>query len=314
MPLIGINTRRAAPKHEALKLSGRELAIRACTGCGESTVVDAEALKVARGAPVSCSDCIDRELPPLPPMRPAEARAAWVEFGDGSKAAVQQMRSIRFPAPIESYAPDRLSDVDALEKVTRAGAPAEATQSLREVLAGKPPGKAMEAALNWYAGIRLKRPLLALMGPTGCGKSTASARAAMEFAAEWPWNSQAGGGSQREPLVWLNAEEVARLQAWQRDGARQYDEALHARLLVIDDVGHEDIRPAIAAMSDLLMRRIDARRATVLSTNLRGKAFTTRYGRPVTDRLKTRAVMPELEEEKSFRRARPEARDPGEEG
>jgi DNA replication protein DnaC len=151
--------------------------------------------------------------------------------------------------------------------------------------------------------------MLALMGPTGLGKSTAAAWAAYLAAREYPWNSRAGGGSSWEPIVWLNAEDVALLQGWFNDGKRQYEECSRAWLLVIDDAGHEASRPAIAALTDLLQRRMDGRKATVLSTNLRGAGFATRYGAPVVDRMKVGAFIPELGQYESLR-----GREPGEDG
>lgn len=180
-------------------------------------------------------------------------------------------------------------------KVSRAGAPVDAVESVRRIVLREiTKSPAAEAAESWWTGMRQEFPMLALLGPTGLGKSTAAAWAMYQCAREYPWNSQAGGGTAWEPLVWLNAEDLALLQGWFEEGKRQYAEAQRAWLLVIDDAGHETSRPAIAALTDLLQRRMDQRRATVLSTNLRGTAFTQRYSAPVVDRMKVKAFVPEL--------------------
>lgn len=211
------------------------------------------------------------------------------------------IRQIKFGNTVEVETQPMLDNESALTKVRRAGAPIDAIASLRRVVAKMlQPSRAAHAATSWL-GVSAARPLLALLGPTGLGKTTAAALAAYDFARSFPWNSGAGGGSQREPLVWLNAEDIACLQAWFNDGKRQYDEALHARMLVIDDAGHESSRPAIAALTDLLQRRMDAWRPTVLSTNLRGGGFAVRYGAPVVDRMKVKAFVPELGSYESMR-------------
>lgn len=215
----------------------------------------------------------------------------------------QSIRNIKFGPAVEVETQPLVDSEAALTKVRRAGAPTDAIASLRQLVAKKlQPSRAAHAATSWR-GAATERPLLAFLGPTGLGKSTAAALAAYEFARAWPWNGGAGGGPQREPLVWLNAEDIACLQSWFNDGKRQYDEALHAKLLVIDDAGHEASRPAIAALTDLLQRRMDAKRATVLSTNLRGSGFAMRYGAPVVDRMKVAAFVPELGSYESMRKA-----------
>jgi hypothetical protein len=199
---------------------------------------------------------------------------------------------------------------EAGAKVRRAGAPADVIESIKGIVLKRlQKSRAAEAAESWWSGMRGERPLLALLGPTGLGKSTAAGWAAFLCAREYPWNAGAGGGGAWDPIVWHNAEDLALLQSWFDDGKRQYEEAQRAWLLVIDDAGHEKTRPAIAALSELLLRRIDQNRATILSTNLRGARFGERYGAPVVDRMKVKAFIPELGSFESLR-----GREPGEEG
>lgn len=212
-----------------------------------------------------------------------------------------EARHIMFPKPTEPREPT-IGTREAGDKVRRAGAPLDAIDGVRQLwLKEIPRSRAAEAADSWWHGMRAERPLLALLGPTGLGKTTAAALAAFLAAREYPWNSQAGGGIAWEPIVWLAAADLALLQGWFNDGKRQYEEALRAWVLVIDDAGHEKERPAIAALTDLLMRRIDGHRATVLTTNLRGREFSGRYGVPVVDRMKVSAYVPELGNQESLR-------------
>lgn len=199
---------------------------------------------------------------------------------------------------------------EAGDKVLKAGAAPSAIGDVRRLFFKEMPrSRAADAADSWWHGMRPERPLLALLGPTGLGKTAAAAWAAFCMARSYPWNTQAGGGLAWEPLVWLAAADIALLQGWFNDGKRQYEEALRAFFLVIDDAGHEKERPAIAALTDLLMRRIDANRATVLTTNLRGREFAGRYGVPVVDRMKAKAFVPELGNYESLRGQR--EREPG---
>lgn len=219
-------------------------------------------------------------------------------------------RPIKFSQPAPS-APT-IGTREAGDKVLRAGAPQRAIDDVRQLFFKEiPRSRATEAADSWWFGMRTERPLLALMGPTGLGKTTAAAWAAWLAAREYPWNSGPGGGMAWEPIVWLAAADIALLQSWFNDGKRQAEEARRAWLLVVDDAGHEKERPAIAALTDLLMRRIDSRRATILTTNLRGREFAGRYGVPVVDRMKAHAYVPELG---SYESLRVRAREPGEEG
>lgn len=220
-----------------------------------------------------------------------------------------EVRPIKFPAPAPSSSPT-IGTAQAGDKLKRAGCPADAITGVRQLFFKEiPRSRAAEAADSWWYGMRSERPLLALLGPTGLGKTTAAAWAAFCAAREYPWNSQAGGGGAWEPIVWLAAADLALLQSWFDDGKRQYEEALRAWLLVVDDAGHEKERPAIAALTDLLMRRIDSKRSTVLTTNLRGREFSGRYSVPVVDRMKVSAFVPELGSYESLRK-----REPGEEG
>lgn len=233
------------------------------------------------------------------------------EWAPEVSAPGAKTRPIKFPPPVAG-AQSTIGTREAGDKLLRAGAPADAVAGVRQLFFKEiPRSRAAEAADSWWHGMRPECPLLALLGPTGLGKSTAAAWAAFCAAREYPWNSGAGGGGAWEPIVWLAAADIALLQSWFDDGKRQAEEARRAWLLVVDDAGHEKERPAIAALTDLLMRRVDAKRATVLTTNLRGREFAGRYGVPVVDRMKANAYVPELGNYESLRQR---AREPGEEG
>lgn len=219
------------------------------------------------------------------------------------------VREIKFGPTVEVTTQPLIDHEAALMKVSRAGAPSDAIASVRRLRAKlMQESRAAHAAQSWWA-IRAERPLLGLLGPTGLGKTTAAALVAFQAAREYPWNSQAGGLAPWEPIVWLAAADIALLQGWFNDGKRQAEEARRAWLLIVDDAGHEKERPSIAALTDLLMRRIDANRATVLTTNLRGREFAGRYGVPVVDRMKAKAFVPELGSYESLRGQR--EREPG---
>lgn len=211
------------------------------------------------------------------------------------------LRKIRFGPPAADVEPSELSFADAVLKARRAGAPELALQAL-EQLRETP---SLAAARTWYRSAR-KAPLV-LLGPTGRGKSTAAAWCCVEFAKTWPWN---GLGRLLEPLVWLDATYLVRLREWTDVGAEYVDRCLRAQLLVVDDAGHEGTSTGRQALIDLLMKRTDRARGTILSANLTGAEFRARYTEPLADRLRHLAVVPELAggtSERAHRTARPAA-------
>lgn len=122
-----------------------------------------------------------------------------------------------------------------------------------------------------------RRAVVVLSGITGCGKSLASAALLRKLGAGW----------------FVPAAELAALDRSRTGDRSIFERAVTAGCLVVDDLGTETITDKWLASFDLLMeKRIGARRATVITTNLPAqtddgsmRGFRRAYGPRVWSRL-----------------------------
>ncbi len=150
--------------------------------------------------------------------------------------------------------------------------------------------EAMDGARRWWKGDLALVPALVLMGTPGVGKTVAAAWCCLEWGKDYGWNSQPSGPS-AEPLMWVDGPVLRKAGAFDGPAAEVMEQVATARLVVIDDAGREGNRPAMEALSDALVERIDHRRPFVLSTNLAGQPFRERYGEALADRLRASALI-----------------------
>lgn len=150
--------------------------------------------------------------------------------------------------------------------------------------------EALDRVRRWVAyqaGPRARgsRPIVLLLGPPGIGKTVAAA-----------WLLLSEGGR------YVHASELAVLHGarWGAERAR-YEQLLAARVLVVDELGTEGDRHALAAIHDVVDRRQSAPRLTLLLGNLRRSELRQRYDARTIDRLRAVATVIELEGE-SMRR------------
>lgn len=160
------------------------------------------------------------------------------------------------------------------------------------------------AKLWWRLDHKLSPAVVFTSRESGTGKTCAAAWLCIEWARRYPWNGLPTGTSD-EPLVWLDGPRLKSLSAFNEQSADLLGSAASCRLLVVDDAGREGNRPAIEALSDVLMERIDRNRLTVLTSNLRGEEFRQRYGVALADRFRTRAHVVDVKGLKSMRTAAP---------
>jgi len=126
---------------------------------------------------------------------------------------------------------------------------------------GHPGSEAASSAVeSWLADEQLRT--LALLGPTGRGKS---------FASTWVLAEQAG--------AWLSATEC-RVGGW--DDLRP--RAVSARLLVLDDLGREGSEWAARELADVLELRHNRGLRTLVTSNLTAERIADRYGERVSSR------------------------------
>lgn len=108
------------------------------------------------------------------------------------------------------------------------------------------------------------KPMLVLCGPVGRGKTIAAADALVNCEA---------------PKRYVGARELERISmAKFGDAQEAYEQLLHIRFLVIDDLGRED---DLGRMQTALLDAVDMRRRTglltILATNFSRKSFEQRY-------------------------------------
>lgn len=174
-------------------------------------------------------------------------------------------------------------------KVQKLGVPSQALFALM----AERPTDALASTKAWVASDRKLFPALLMLGDVGQGKTVAAAWCVIEWARDYPWN-QLPSGQNRPPMVWLDGPRLRELSAFDDNAAKLLDHAARAELTVVDDAGRDGSPRAIEALSDVLMERIDNRRLTILTSNLRGEEFRKRYGNALADRLRAHAVVPKL--------------------
>jgi DNA replication protein DnaC len=128
------------------------------------------------------------------------------------------------------------------------------------------PTEATQAVDAWLAS---GKRLLLLAGTFGTGKSVA-----------------AGYAIQRRPGRWMHASEIAKAAGFKHED--RMAELQSARLLVIDDLGAEFNDASgwgKAALTTLLLTRYEDGLATVMTTNLDGKAWKQYADPRILDRL-----------------------------
>lgn len=127
---------------------------------------------------------------------------------------------------------------------------------------------------------------LVLAGGSRQGKSFAAAWCAYRWGVGYSWNAGATGSNQ-EPFVWLAASELARVDNWSDHGSVvRLERAKKALFLVLDDVGKEATKAGAAALSDLMARRLESGRTTIITTNEPGQSFAATYGAHIVERIK----------------------------
>lgn len=230
--------------------------------------------------------------------------ACWVlkELKEGQTPEGRAAYRARYFAELQK-ARDAAAEVPSGEGVryqlVKLGVPANAVA----VACRADPTQALDGAKLWWKMDHKLCPALVLTSPTpGTGKTVAAAWVGIEWARRWPWNQMPGGGKQTDPLVWLDGPRLSSLTRHDEQAADLLAAAAVCRLLVVDDAGREGNRPAVEALSDVLMERIDRKRLTVLTTNQRGEQFRTRYGEPLADRLRSAAFIVDIKGMQSMRK------------
>lgn len=135
------------------------------------------------------------------------------------------------------------------------------------------------------------RPVLAMLGKVGQGKTFAACWAARELLARLPLDAIATGQS-TTPAEFLRATTFARLSAYAIEDKALFDRLCRVRVLVLDDLGTETLAGVAAAyLDELIDIRIAHSRRTIITSNLDSHTFKARYGERLSDRLRQSAVI-----------------------
>ena len=135
------------------------------------------------------------------------------------------------------------------------------------------------------------KPVLAMFGAVGQGKTLAACWVSRELLARMPLDAIATGQS-TAPARFLRATTFARLSAYAVEDKALFDELCRVKVLVLDDMGTETLAGVASAyLDELLDIRIAHSRRTVITSNLDGSTFKARYGERLTDRLRQSAII-----------------------
>jgi len=158
-----------------------------------------------------------------------------------------------------------------------------------------------EGAKHWWNVARGGKPTLLLSGDTGTGKSVAAAWCAIKYAEARKWWVNQPSGPAKATLVWIPADNLARLSLLRDEDEALLEQAGACEFLVVDELGALGGKAGLLALAQLLARRIDSGKPLVITTNTSGEELQVALGRHVVDRLKTAHIVKSAE--KSMRRA-----------
>lgn len=171
---------------------------------------------------------------------------------------------------IEQHRSDSLRMSGVLDVLALSGADAV----IRDVCTVTP---AMRLVREWLA---TKRPVLALFGDKGLGKTVAAA---------WALARVPGRYAEAAALCTARTADYGAPSDW-------YEKSVRAGLLVVDELGLEpDATVAAAALHDVINRRQRLPRRTLLLGNVSKRDFLARYDVRTIDRLREIAVVRKID-------------------
>lgn len=186
----------------------------------------------------------------------------------------------------------RVSWGECVAQVERAGCPHVTAAAARR----PEPKGAMPAGKHWFSEVRIRQPLVVFSSSPGTGKSVAAAHCAARFAELRRWWIDAPSGALQAPLVWMQGDEVARLALIPDATQALIERAERAEFLVIDEVGVQGAKAGLLALGQLIARRADSGRLTVITTNATSAEMKEPLGAHVVDRMKQAHVIRTKEE------------------
>lgn len=172
-------------------------------------------------------------------------------------------------------------EADSVFQLGKLGVPQRAALAVRMVDASRP---AIRYVLE-YAECP-ERPLLALLGGPGAGKTVAAAFALRAFLMANSGRLVATGAKAREGM-WVASADMAVLSSFTESDRSWFERMGEAGFLVLDDFGaeamHDHAKQRVERLIDL---RYGAGRPTVLTSNCDPDTFVERAGARVVDRFR----------------------------
>ena len=171
---------------------------------------------------------------------------------------------------------------ECVAQVERVGCPHHILTTAR-----KPePRFSLDGAKLWWGKHRGSKPALLLSSVTGRGKTVAAAHLAIKFAEQRKWWVGQPSGPMRAPLVWVDADVIARLSLIPDNTEELLERAGGCEFLIVDEVPAQGGKAGLLALGQLIARRIDSGKPMIVTTNADGATLREALGAHVVDRLK----------------------------
>jgi len=191
------------------------------------------------------------------------------------------------------------TDYEVLEDMRRNGCPGRTVDDLRRALGST---MALDAARRFASASREDVCVLALMGPTGVGKSVAAGHAMLEHGKRVGPNRTPGAAP---VYTWVQANRLVGLSYFEEQDKGLLRDLERCGHLTVDELGADQAtQSGKGRVTELLLARFAAKRATVITSNLTHKAFADVYGQALVDRIKSDGIDVDLSREKSLRERR----------
>ena len=194
---------------------------------------------------------------------------------------------------VPDVAPAPVSDDQIRWALRRADAPEDAVLAFGKMRKDGP----VRAAIEFCARPATSARFLTLLGTKGNGKTFAAVFAMGELMRiELGIARPSGGeGIRGDAGAFVRASTLGRLSAYDWADKQWFRDMLHARVLLIDDLGTEHPTPTfLSQFYELIDTRGSKHRRTIITSNLSRKAFAAQYGERITDRLREHGISEEF--------------------